>query len=147
MKRVDLLDLAMFDTFTVPVGKGKELKLEENSLIEDGILLYVSTRRAKEGRKTLNGETLANDAVVDSSFLLIKQGSSTEPIRNLPLSKLDEDKFGNTEHPGFPVYLSDVRLNQCFIQVHADAGDIVADEHFEISVTYVPNHLVHKLKK
>ena len=126
-------------TFTVPTTSASNLKLEEYSRVTEGLLLYISARRAKQGRKTINKKELANDTVFDSAFLSLENGDNQMPVRQLPFSKLDEDNFKYTNIPGHPFFLKDVRTNQCVINIFCDDTDIIATECFEITMYYVPS--------
>lgn len=126
-------------TFTVNTTSASGLKLEEYSRVTEGVLLYISARRAKLGRKTINKKELANDTVFDSAFLSLENGDNQKPVRQLPLSKLDEDNFKYTNCPGHPFFLKDIRTNQCTIDIFCDDSDIVKTECFEITMYYVPS--------
>ena len=131
-------------TITVSVNKGKVVKLEENSLIKDALLLFIAARRAKSGRKSVNGEAIVNDSVFDSSFITLRQGASTDPIERLPLSMIDSDRFANSNNLGFPVNLTDIRTNECTIECHSDPADIIDNEVYEITFGYIPKHLLNR---
>lgn len=140
MKSIDIrkyLNLLQSITVVVRVGNGIALKLEENTMVQNGIVCFVSARRAKEGRKTLTKADIVNDAVFDSSFLELRQAGSTVVHQNLPISLLDSERYQHSEVPGHLLNLTQLKLNDTKIEIMADESSIVAEECFEFTFYYI----------
>lgn len=102
-------------TTTVKVESNRLMVIDTNSVLTGTHIEAVWTRRATAGAKSLQGESLVNDANFESAFLILKKDTQTEVFK-VPLWHIEKASLVEP-HKGFPIEGKDLNFSSCQIEV------------------------------
>ena len=110
--------------------------LTSNSVLETSTLVSIRTRRNTASRRSIQGETIANDANFDAAFITLKQ-KGNEVVEKLPLSHIEAATTANPSE-GFQVNYGNIDWNTSMLEIAAgvalDVGKVI-----EFTIGFIPN--------
>jgi hypothetical protein len=109
--------------------------LTANSVLEKSTLVSIRTRRYTATKRSIQGETLANDACFDAAFLTFKAGQ-VEVVEKIPLAHIEA---ASTAHPaeGFQLNYENVDWNTSQVEV-ATGVTLDTGKVFEFTIGFIP---------
>lgn len=103
-------------TFTVRVESARRIKITAwNSVLDKAVVKTIKTRRYKATRRTLQGDTIVNDANFESALLTLKVGTE-DVVEQVPV-ELIEQATAAFPGKGYELNYAGIDWNTSYVEI------------------------------
>ena len=121
-------------TFTLRVESTRRIKITAwNSVLDNVMLKSIKTRRYKATRKTLQGDTIVNDANFESALLTLKVGTE-DVVEQVPVELIEQATIAAPGN-GYVLNLAGIDWNTSYVEI-GEGVALNAGAVFEFTVVF-----------